>query len=339
MEFKTHIVPWALPNEDIPLRVCWDKILDFDEIIIETPQDMVINEIINIGEGTIHGNVANIYSVKQIEESENYFGCVVSSTIINNELKIERTIKIKIRKGEQILKKLQIKARIFRPKIEIVKSPDVIKFEPGKKQELPLIFKYIGFGDIQIEILGRIGGKLVTKGKSFLYEILNRLVETGLVNEKKGNHIEISPEFIRKTTHDILEILENPPDDVDDIVRELNISLKDDMMKSKFEEILHERIQDLVLSMLADSIQKNPVNNIKLAESETSVEAVLTSSIETLELFVQYRDVIDNEYPTIHIPIKIEVDIKPGEKSAINIPISFERWESEPYLNVKEMEI
>jgi len=341
---ESHIVAWALPKEEIPFRVTWSGPLEFDRIEVEVPDDMEIKELVNVGRHKIIGKIAEIYEVKQAKDVPNYFGSVVSSKGIYDELKVSKPIHVRFYKLSEIVHQVQLEARIFRPLLEVIEAPDKIVLVEGKRQELPLIMRYIGFGDIKIAIEGTLRGRLVTRGRSFIYELLKRLAKVGLIvdeNTRKElrDRVSISPEFVKKTTQEILGILQQPPEEIEEMVQELRKMLAEESVKQAIEEILYARVEDMVLSMVIDLLDRHPVDNVRLAYGETAVEAVLQAPVETLELHVHYSDVLNNLYPEISMPIRIESKMSPGKEAMIEIPIKIQRWEHEPFLNVKEMPI
>lgn len=150
----------------------------------------------------------------------------------------------------------------------------------------------------------------------------------------------MSAEFLARTTRDILKILDDLSDDEEEMMIEIKHKLvSGDNVEKTLEEILLSKIEDIVLGMIVDLIDKNPINNIKLSQSTTSVSTVLQAPIETLELTINYKDIAGNEYSTRVLHINLDATQISERGLIINIPIKIEKWESEPFLNVREMEI
>ncbi len=88
---------------------------------------------------------------------------------------------------------------------------------------------YTGFGDIQLSIQARIGGRIVSEGGSVAYEILKRLwlseksEDESKVSDKKKETLEVAPEYVKNIADEvqrILEIGEVPPGSFDKEVLE-----------------------------------------------------------------------------------------------------------------------
>jgi len=338
---QTNIASWALPKEEIPINIKWHDRIDFDEILIKIPEDLEFREVINVEDYEEIDNLLHVYKIKEVPGVINYFGFVVISKYVFNELKSIREIEISFHKNSSIIYEDILYAKIFRPLLEIVDYPKEIIIDDKTSQKLPLELKYVGFGDIIINITGRIKGRLVTKGKSFLYEIIKRLYESDpLQFDEKSKQITVSAEFLAQTTRDILKILDDIPDDEEEIINEIKQKLaSDDNVEKTIGEILLSKIEEIVLGMIVDSIEKNPINNIKLSQSKTSVSTVLQAPIEKLELTINYQDIAGNEYSTRVLQINLDATQRAEKGFIINIPIKIEKWEHEPFLNVREMEI
>lgn len=336
---QTHIASWALPKEEIPINIKWHDRIDFDEILIKIPEDLEFIDIINVEIYKKTDNLLHIYKINEVKGVINYFGFVVTSKCVFNELKSIRKIEISFHKNSSIIYEDVLYAKIFRPLLEIVNYPRKIIINDETNQELPLELKYIGFGDIIINITGRIGGRIVTKGKSFLYEIIKRLYESDPIQvDKRSKKITVSAEFLSKTTRDILKILDNLTNDDEKIMNEIKQKLDSgDDAENTLEKIMLSKIEEIVLGMIFDLIDKNPINNIKLSQGKTSVSTVLKAPIETLELTINYHDIAGNEYSTMVLQINLDATQKPERGFMINIPIKIEKWEHEPFLNVGEM--
>lgn len=335
----SHIVAWALPKEEIPITVRWDDAFEYTKISIFLPEDLEFREILNADVYEQRDSIVEIYKIKEIAGAPFYFGCVVSSNKIYEDLKVSREIKIIFYKDAEILHEMILNARIFRPLLEVLECPREITLDEDIEKELPLVLKFTGFGDIIINIFGRINGKLVTKGKSFLYEVIKRVISMENNKEEALSEIYVSPEFVVNTTKDILDMLENPPEDILESMEELRDNINGVKLNETIEDLLQKRIEEVILGMIYDVVNKNPVNNVKLSDGETSVSTYLEAPVETLELFVRYRDVIENEYPEILIPIKLEIKESKKGKTRVNIPIKIERWENTPFKNVRDMKI
>lgn len=96
------------------------------------------------------------------------------------------------------MESLNLSARIFRPLLKVTDNIKEIELSDGREEyKLPIHLKYIGFGDIRLGIYAEIGGKIVSRGESILYDLLRLLwlsespddkIEdsTNILNLKKG---------------------------------------------------------------------------------------------------------------------------------------------------------
>ena len=109
--------------------------------------------------------------------------------------------------------------------------------------------------------------------------------------------------------------------------------------RDKFSEMVYSRIEDLLLDLLSDLLDRHPTENVKLASAQTKIRANIKIPIELIKIFLRYKDTLENEYPSIEIPIKIEDKRNRKNNTIIEIPITIEKWEEEPFLNVAEMNV
>ena len=135
-------------------------------------------------------------------------------------------------------------------------------------------------------------------------------------------------------------MFEDISDDEDEFMNNLkfNLTSGDDVNKT-LDEILPDKIEEILLGMIVDLIDKNPTNNIKLLESKTSVSTVLKAPVEILHLTITYVDIAGNEYSTKTLSIKLDSKKQTETGLVINLPIKIEKWKSEPFLNVSEMKM
>ncbi|GAG26141.1 unnamed protein product, partial [marine sediment metagenome] len=255
---------WALPKEEIPINIKWRDRIDFDEILIKIHEDLELTEVINVEDYKERDNFLHVYKIKEVDGVINYFGIVVMSKYIFKELKSMRKIEITFHKNSSIIYEEVLYARIFRPLLEIVNYPKVIIINDENPQNIPLDLRYVGFGDITIKIIGEIKGRLVTRGKSFLYEIIKRLYASDSFKfDKKIRKVTVSSDFLARTTIEIIKMFDDVSDDEDEFMNELKRKLTsgDDVNKTLY-EILPDKVEEVVLGMIVDLIDKNPTNNI-----------------------------------------------------------------------------
>ncbi|MCK5159361.1 MAG: hypothetical protein KAR08_09405, partial [Candidatus Heimdallarchaeota archaeon] len=248
---------------------------------------------------------------------------------------------------------LNLDARIFRPALVATDKIDTIELTDEHEEcKLPIHLKYIGFGDIRLSIRAEIKGRIVSQGESIVYELIKRLwlsenssddIQMGIGDENKG--LSVDSEYI----HQISDNLEKKIDrgDISGVlemideqdIENFKIWLSDVKTRDKFSEVIYSRIEDLLLDLLSDLFERHPTKNVKLANASTKIRAKIELPLEIIEIYLKYTDTLENEYPTVKIPIKI-VDKRTEKKDTIiEIPITIEKWEDEPFMNVAEMEL
>jgi|GEM_PF-2003576 len=354
-DVKHYIAPWALPRENIPINIEWSKDVVFNEIRIEIPDDFRFVDFLNVKKFNIAGNVATISSVIvcTFPDAPMYCGFLVSSTEIPDKLKVARKILVEFLHEDKIIKSLKLYARIFRPVLEVTETVEKIELhDEQEKLEIPINLKYIGFGDIRLKIEAGIGGRIVSHGESIIYELLRRLWLSDVLadesvlegNEEKRKRIHVEPTLLQELseqlgekiesgdTSGILEMIEEG--DVEDFKRWLS----DVKTKDKFMEVVYSRIEDLLLDLLTDLLERHPTDSVKLVNARTKIKAKIELPIEDIKIRLRYTDAIENEYPQVEIPIKIEDKRVEKRKTIIDIPITI-KWEEKPFTNVAEMKM
>lgn len=351
---KGYIVPWTLPRENIPIHLKLPKDVSFDEIHIEIPNDFRFVDFLNVEEVKIMGQIAKIIKIIKPKsvDTPHYFGFVVTSTVIPNKLKIARNIMVKIRHNNKVVDKLKLNARIFRPLLEVTDAPKKIELtDVWQKFELPIHLKYVGFGDIRLKIEAEIRGRIVSHGESLIYELLRRLWLSDIFIKKQSEEkrekgeIYVEPPYLQKLSEELVKKIESS--NMSDIfrmidekdIKEFKRWLSDVKTKNKFMDIVYSRIEDLLLDLLTDLLEKHPTDSVKLANARTKIKTKIELPVEVIKIRVMYMDSAGNEYPSVEVPIEIEDKRVENKKATIDIPIIIKKWEEEPFLNVAEMEI
>lgn len=353
---KGYIAPWALPEENIPIHIEWAKDMSFDEIRIQIPDDFRFVDFLNVGEVKIIGSRATISEVIEptSPDASVYFGFVVSSTGIYDKLKIAKKILIEFLHKDRIIKSLNLYARIFRPNLEVVDAIEKIELtDEHEKWEIPMHLKYIGFGDIRLTIEATLGGRIVSHGESIFYELLRRAWTADILGDEnkpkekgeKKSAIHVEPAYIRELSEQLHRMIETGDlTGIREMITEDDIGsfeswLSDIKTKDRYMEVIYSRIEDLLLDLLLDLLERYPTDNVKLANVQTKIRTKIDLPLEVIKIRLKYKDPLENEYPPVEIPIKIE-DKRLGKKNTvIEMLITIEKWEEDPFMNVAEMEI
>lgn len=350
-----YIVPWALPREDIPIRVEIPKNIFFDKIRIRIPNDFEFKDFLNIAKVTVTENIAEIDKLIKTKSDQTpiYFGFVVSSIDIPPTLKTSKKILIELLSNNEVIGHEKLSAHIFRPKLEVTDINErIILTDDVKEYEMPMDIKYIGFGDIKLRIEGRIEdtieGQIVSEEESIVNELLRRLLtdsqsesNTKIPNDNKVLHFEDSsliPNIIMKMEKkikkgDISGLGEFSEEDL----KSFEELCSDPETKNNFLNIVYTRVEDIFISLLSELFETNPMDNVKLTNSQTNIKVKINSHITSILTRLLYEDSIGNKYPPVEIPIKIVDNREDRSQTNINMPVSIKNWEEEPFMNVAEM--
>lgn len=348
---ESSIVPWVLPREDIPISIKIPKNMIFDEIRLKLPSNFKFVDFVNIADVEI--NNSQLATIKEIiktkhSEAPNFFGFVVVSTKIPETLKTSKKILVEICLNNIIVEKIELIAKIFRPKLEITDIIDQIELNDDRKvYKVPMNLKYIGFGDIKLAREASIQGRIVSQGESLIDELLRRIYRevqqnSDLKPETNHSNLHFEDKAIKKITEEIeKKIFEG---NIEDVVGNIEPAFfkqyfETPETKTEFLKIVYTRLDDVLINFLTDIVDKHPTDNVSLEESHTSIYAKIDSRIDKITIRVLYKDKLDNEYPPVEIPIKIVDKRIKSTEASINMPMLIKKWEEEPFMNVADMEI
>lgn len=185
-KISTSIAPWVLPNEEIPVYVYLNKTLSYSKIEIEIPDYCHVVETINILDYEQKDNHIIITKIGTFPFSKkDYFGLIITTDKIFDELAIKIPIKITLSETSGNLQTDISYARIFRPLIEINQIPREILLNEIDDTILPIHLKYKGFGDVSLRIECTVGGDIVTEGGSSPMDtIFYGLMKEGIVDDE-----------------------------------------------------------------------------------------------------------------------------------------------------------
>lgn len=345
---QLYIAPWALAKESIPIHVSWKEGFDFTGVGIKIPEGFAFDDFLNLGEVKFDKRECFIEKSNIIGAGKsNFFGFVIRYERIPNEMRHIGKVQLDF-KSTTGQRKFELEARVFRPFIECTSAPSTIELKDDSTTELPLFLKYRGFGDIELTIVGRIGGKIVSRDSSVALEVVKRLWMAETSEEAKQSteqQVEIAKKqkltvddgYIREIADQVQRIIESgqlPPETFDkEGVEELTQWLQDTRKKGMFMDLVYTRIEELVLSMLVDLLQSTPASNVSMTEPNPRVWADIKAPIVDLHLFLKYSDHLKNNYDDVEIDVKV-IDNRTKSKAVIGIPINIEKWVDEPLHNV-----
>jgi len=242
--------------------------------------------------------------------------------------------------------------------LEVESESNIIILDDEKKEnEIKLKAIKTGFGDIQIKTQCSFGGKIISYGNDIIDEIfidiLHSLFEMYLSDLQKGwksNEIEVEESF-KEINFDnisldkIITELTNKFDEKIELIGDYSTNEKD-----QFEIWLHHCVQDgaikeiiptLVKSTLVNTILKyigkNRNESAELSVSEVHVKSRIKSEIDQFDVEVQYRDLLENEYKPISLPITVKDRRTNPSKVLIRLNINFKDFSDESIKNANEI--
>jgi len=348
---QSNIVPWALPKESIPFRVCWRSGVKVDTIKVVLPEGFEPTDFVNISSSTIEDKIVVLKPREMPSSGMNYFGMAVAYSQIPTELHLSRDIMVDLLSAGVSVWSGAIRCNVFRPLIELKEPPSDIELtDGGTKKQIPLSLKYIGFGEVEIRIEALLGGSIISRGESIVYEVIRRLWEQGFLVEGKHQNrkdegkkklkrqVRLNPEYIKKIADDVQEMLRKggiPSDVLDEkTIEDTKQWLQTLKNSEKFIEILYSNIQEMMLDIMVDLLDRHPAEDITLANSRTKLLANIKAPVEEIDIRIGYRDLMMNEYPPVDVKIKV-IDKREKDKGLIvEIPLAIEPIQLEPFKNV-----
>ena len=358
----SSIVPWALPGEEIPIRIEIPRDIIFDKIRIKIPSDFKFSDFLNVAEVDYNNNIAEIHDLikTKSELTPLYFGFVISSTTIPEKLKTSKSVEVELLSYNNVIEQVKLNARIFRPKLEITDINERIELSDNiEEYEIPMDIKYVGFGDIKLkiesEIEDKIKGKIVSESETIVSELLKRMLldsqtgrkETKANTEKFQNNrkVSIEDDFIQDIISKIVEtVMEGDFSGLTELLSEDEIASFEKLFsnpetKDQFLNVVYTRAEDIFISLLSEVFETHPTDNVKLTNSQTNLKITIDTHITSITTRLLYKDPIGNEYPPIEIPIEIVDNRDDKSQSHINMPIRIKKWEENPFTNVAETDI
>ena len=338
----------------MPAYIKWYENLVFDKITIALPSDMQFVEFLNVDKRAVKaiGNKAEIKEVRASPTMPCYFGFVVRSSKIFENLKVAKFIKIEFKlKGQTILSK-ELCCRIFRPRLEIASYPKSIEITDKNEHVLPLHLKYVGFGDVLVKMEASIGGTIVSKGDSIMYELARRLWASTLKEgtrrklEKKRTGLRLAPDYVKKMADEFEAKVDRGKLPLNGLtkneVQQIKKWWRDIKKRKEWLSMISEfqdKIGSVLLDILRDVLERNPTSNVKLSDPRMNIVTRISAPVETLELKVRYKDVLGNHYPPLGISIKLIEKRTVDKKTLVSIPVKIEKWDNEPFYDVERIDV
>jgi len=349
IKFKRYIAPWALPNEDIPLHLIWDNDFEFSNVKIVLPEDITLKEVINVENYEIKKN-SILIPKKEIKcvNYPNFFGLVLNYTSFIEDLLLFRDVKISFIKNDDILRfETVLTAKILRPKIiNKSKIEPIILEDSTTKIIVPLDLQCVGFGYIDLKLKALINKVQISIEKNIIEKIRENL-------EKNYKIIENSEEFNKIQKDDDGRIYVNK-ESVDSFFNVLDsyaklIKTKKDPEKKekigkKITEFFTENnvesrfVLDFFHELFTQIKIRNKFENVLMRDSNLEIpHEHFNEFVESIVIFVEYKDPMENEYNDVEIPLSI-IDIRSQHQNTnICFNIKIENIENDIFHNIDKI--
>jgi hypothetical protein len=344
---ETHIVPWALPREEIPLSVKWPKAMIFDRIVISIPKSLELKDLINVEEYRANGNIIEITKVNVTESLDMvYFGAVVSTRELPQTLTSSESITIEFVYKNEVINRTILSTRVFRPFLQVMNFPEKVILTDPKVEPLPIKLSFTGFGDINVKIEAELAGKIISETHTIISELFRRLLSSLSVDKHTNNDnpdekLKIDENYIKYITTELEKSLSTDYFAVNGIAENDVQSIKewfDDIRKSdEFFLILYNKVGSLMVELVDELLSSNPSDNIRY-EHPVRLKGNIKAPVENLHLMVYYSDLLGNIYDPIDLNVKLE-DNRNTKGIEFQINVVVESVKNEPLMNVAEMKL
>lgn len=352
-EITVSVVPWALPREPIPIRVSWAKKLRPTELRLTLPEGFAFVEAVHAGAVQFNGTSVKLQVISSRILDPNYIGAVIRFSAIPKELHHFSDVRIELQAEAQTIWEGRVRCNIFRPSIEVVGKDREFDLTDGmSKMTLPITIKYVGFGEVQVRIRSKIGGRLVSRNESVANELLRRLWESGALDvhrksdseEKKvraRRAVRLSPEYVEEMAAEVQRIIatgEMPDEYFDEQSKSEITAWFERFRENKIaKDSLQRTVQDLLIDILVDLFDRHPSQDVTLESAQTRVRARLKAPIEKLSIELHYTDLLNNEYSPATALVSVNDKRDRDRELAIDIPITVQGVEYKPFLDVVSM--
>lgn len=321
--FESFIGPWVLPNEEIPAHITWDEKFDFEQIIINFPDDLDFVELLN----AVYKKITNseiFIDKKDIKHlghgAHPYFIGIIflNKKIDFDGLKLFRDIFFRfIDKDGQIVKNVKLTAKIFRPKlINISEIPPILLTDDKKDYSVDINLEYRGFGFVSIKLEPEFNKSKIPFDKSIFEKVIENLEKKYipyLETEKDPEIIENDEGFDIENLKIFMNLLEKYNKDQLTHEKDIGILMKDYNIEGIFiSDFFNELIKELRQRYKYENII---LNNTKIKIPQEKFRDIIHSS----KIHISYRDLNDNLYE----PIKIDLNLKDHRADLVKPLINF----------------
>ena len=356
-KYKVTCPRWALPAEEVPIHVQFDKSLTplLRSVDVALHESLAFRDLINMTDYRLDGRALTVNSIGKSTRSEyDYFGFAVATTSPFEELEKAVPVKIKFNYRGGSSETHTEYARIFRPRLELGASPDRISITDSNtdRLELPIALKFSGFGQIKVAAECRIGGSTVSFASSMLAEGVRKIAKgRAAAGADAGAGASIGPGGAEQTTARISGLLENRGER-GRILGELGggggggggggyanvLRVMGQESKEEFPGMLYSTAGAYAAQATSEIADRNVGENMTM--EPTSIHVQISRPVTKAAIRLHYRDLAGNVYGPVVKEVEIVDKRKnpagPGVRMQIKAKSVDEKM---AYKNVSAMEI
>ena len=351
-KFDVRCPQWALPKEEVPIQIKIEKTVtdNIGRVVLDMPPGVRLVDTINVAKHSVSGGHVVVKEINRARLSEyDYFGVVVASSEVFDDLKKELTVRVAFHMKNGSVDVLDTPVRIFRPRLEIATAPDSITLTDAKSYEhaIPIHLCFSGFGEIRVSCKCTIGGRIVSHGSSLMNDVVEMVVRDKMAHFADSHNADASREVDPRNVSLAAEELKNRILSEVSTKNMLNAGKIDhdtaeilhrlaDPDKELLMSYIHRTMSTMIIGTLSDMQSRTLGENVQL-DSKTAV--VMPGEIPTDELVVEfhYADVLGNEYTPVERTIKIRDRRSAKPNIGTDMPLAITVDESGAYSGLEVM--
>jgi hypothetical protein len=336
MKVSYYIAPWALPREEVPIHLVWEKQIDFDFIRIDLPAGIQVKEFYNVHIFKDHDNSVIIKKLK----TSGFFGFVIALEELFDSLHLAKDITLAFVKSDRNLYSKTLRANFYRPKLELIDSPKSITLidNADLKQILKMTLKLVGFGRINITTDINIGGGFHTRGEALYRELVGRLLSAFKnleFDDTEERGISIDPNWLEKEAKKYVRKLKHgevPDEFSEHDLEEFREWINNPENSEAVLEALSRQMENILIDSLLFYFDRFPTDGVEFRQGTPAM--CIESATENVQIRFRYSDSLQNEYEPIQMAVRI-FDQRTSNRDETEIPINI-RWIKETMRPIKE---
>ncbi len=350
---NVQIPRWALPNERVPMSICWSKSIEWDELRIILPKAVLVDDISNVEHFEYQTEIKTLIIRKifhtQEKTTENFVVIVVASPK-SKSIKKQEKILIRLMNEGVVQSETIGFLRIFRPlmDVDVLPGAGLILSEKIKRNTIPIIMKVQGFGDIRVRVkctthcvldteAGDLKGSLLKQFLGYLRKKERELPELNLANSK-STEFGVNPNLINELLSELKLIADGAVsadlftlNDISDAEIEETIPLLN-LIEKKMEDWLNTFMYELLI----DTGKQYPQETIEVEHYSAILDSNILAEAKQLVLNFNYWDMLDNEYETHKVTIPVlDKRLDKHKHPIIRVEFMPAKWEVKQMKNVE----